>query len=87
MILVTCTRICLILKLSCGLFRRYIVLYFLPKKTLFLPTNIGIQKFVGRQNDANVHSWVPKSLEHLAMNLYTWVVDFIYIHRLVEPGL
>ena len=78
-ILVTCTRICLILKLSCGLFRRYIVLYLLPKKTLFLPTNIGKLTFVGHHNDANLHSPVPKSLQHLAMNLCTSVVDFTYI--------
>ena len=61
----------------------YCILY--QKKTLFLPMNIGKHIFVSRQNDANVHSLVPKRLQHL--DLYMSVVDVIYIRRLLEPAL
>ena len=78
---------CLILKLSCGLIRRYTILYFLPKKSNLLSTNYKITGFVVCQNGAHIPSSVPKSLQYLVTNLYTSVVDFIYFRRLVEEAL
>ena len=85
--LVSMAAICLILKLSCVLIGRYIVLYFLPKRQLLLPTNYDIRGLVVTQNSANSHSSVPTSLQDPAINLYTSVVYFINFRRLVEPGL
>ena len=62
-----------------GLIRRYIVLYFLPKKSLLLPTYYEIRGLVGSQNGANIHMSVPTSLQYLATNLYTSVVDLISV--------
>ena len=70
-----------------GLIRRYIVLYFLPKKSFLLPTYYGIRGLVGSQNGANIHLSVPTSLQDPAINLYMSVVDFIYFCRLVESPL
>ena len=55
-ILVISASICLIFKISSGLIRRYIVLYF------FLPTKSEIRAFVVCQNGANIHLSVPTSL-------------------------
>ena len=78
---------CSILKLSFYLIRRYIVLYFLPKKTILLPTNHKIRGLIGSQDGANIPSSVPTSLQDPAINLYKSVVDFIYFRRLVEWAL
>ena len=53
--LVGSATFCSILKLSCVLIRRYIVLYFLQKKSFLLPTNDKIIGLVVRQNGANIH--------------------------------
>ena len=66
----------------CGLIHRYIVLYFLPKKSFLLPTYYEIRGLVGSQNGANIHSSVQTSLQDPAINLYTSVVDLIYFRRL-----
>ena len=63
--------ICLVIKLSCGIIFRYIVLYFLPKGTLLLPTKYKIRGFVVHQNGVNIHLSVPTSLYYLATNLDT----------------
>ena len=78
---------CSILKLSFDLIRRYIVLYFLPKMSLFLPTNYDNKDLVVSQDGANIHKSVPTSLVSSATNLYTSVVVFIYFRRLVESAL
>ena len=78
---------CSILKLSFDLICWYIVLYFLPKKLILLPTNDKITGLVGSQNGANIHSSLPTSLQDPAINLYTSVVDFIYFRRLMESPL
>ena len=70
-----------------GLIRRYIVPYYLLKKSLLLPTYFEIRGLVGSQNGTNIHMSVPKSLQYLPTNLYTSVVDFIYFRRLVESPL
>ena len=75
------------LKLSCGFIFRYIVLCFYPKKPLLLPTKCKIRGLVICQDDAMFHSLVPTSLYYLPSNLYTSVVDFIYVCRLVESAL
>ena len=75
------------LKLSCDLIRRYIVLYFLPTKSILLPTNDEITSLVGSQEGANIHWSVPTSLLYPPTNLYTSVDDFIYFRRLVESAL
>ena len=85
--LVCSATFCSFIKLSCDLIRRYIVLYFLPKKLFLLPTNDKIIGLVGSQDGANIHSLVPTSLNHLRTNLYTSVVDFIYVRQLVESRL
>ena len=79
--------LCLILKLSCGLFRRHTVLYFLPKTPHLLPTKYKIRPLVVRQNGANIHWSVPTSLHYLPTNLYTSVVDLIYVRRPMESPL
>ena len=68
-----------------GLNRRYIVLYFLLRKSLLLPTEI--RGLVGSQDCAYFHWSVPTSLYYLPTNLYTLVVDFINVLRLVESAL
>ena len=42
---------------------------------------------VGSQDGTNIHSSVPTSLYYLPTNLYTSVVDFLYVRRLVESAL
>ena len=59
--LVGSATFCSILKLSCVLIRRYIVLYFLPRKPILLPTNDKIKGLVIRQYGANIHWSVPTS--------------------------
>ena len=76
-----------ILKLSSDLIRRYIVLYFLPKASIPLPTNDEITGIICSQNDANIHWSVPTSPQDPGINLYTSVVDFNYFCRLVESPL
>ena len=66
-----------------GFIRRYIVLYFLQKKSLLLPTYYEIRGLVGSQDGTNIHSLVPISLYYLPINLDTSVADFIYFRRLV----
>ena len=39
------------------------------------------------QDSANIPPSVPTSLQYLAINLYTLVVDFIYVRRPVESPL
>ena len=78
---------CSILKLSCDIIRRYVVLYFLPKKSLLLQTYYEIRGLVSSHNGANMHSSVPTILYHLLTNIYTTVVDLIYVYRLMEPAL
>ena len=68
--LVGSATFCSILKLSCVLIRCYIVLYFLPKKSILLPTNYKIIGLVIRQNGANIHWLVPTSPHYPATNLY-----------------
>ena len=46
---------CSILKLSLHLIRRYIVLCFLPKNPVLLPTNDKIKGLIGSQNGASIH--------------------------------
>ena len=70
-----------------GLIGRYIVLYFLPKKPLLRPTNHKIRGSVGSQDSAYFHWSVPTSLCYLPANLYTSVVDFIYVRPPVESAL
>ena len=70
-----------------GLFRRYIVLYFLPKKSLLLPTYYEIRGLVGTQDGTNIHLSVPISLYYLPTYLDTSVADFIYFRHLVESPL
>ena len=77
----------LILKLSFDLNRCYIVLYFLPKMSLLLPTNYEIEGLVFSQDSTNIHESVPTSLVSPATNLYTSVVVFIDFRRLVESTL
>ena len=60
------------------------MLYFLPKKSILLPTN---DKIIGSQDGANIPSSVPTSLQDPAINLYKSVVDFIHFRRLVEWAL
>ena len=85
--LVGSATFCSFLKLSCDLIRRYTVLYFLPKKLFLLPTNDRITGLVGSQDGAKIHLSVPTSLYYLPTNLYTSVVDLIYVRRLVESAL
>ena len=61
--LVGSATFCSILKLSCVLISPYIVLYFLPKKSILLPTNHKIRGIIGSQNGANIHKSVPISLQ------------------------
>ena len=75
------------IKLSIDLIHRYIVLYFLPKKSILLPTNDKIKGLIGSQDGANIPSSVPNSLQDPAINLYKSVVDFIHVRRLVEWAL
>ena len=70
-----------------GLIGRYIVLYFLPQNPLLRPTKHKIRALVGSQDGAYFHWSVPTSLCYLPTNLYTSVVDFIYVRRLVESAL
>ena len=70
-----------------GLIHRYIVLYFLPQKSLLLPTYYEIKGLVGSQDSTNIHLSVPISLYYLPTNLDTSVADFIYFRRLVESLL
>ena len=60
------------------------VLYIFPKQPLLLPTKCRIRGLVVRQNDTNPHLLVPTSLYYLQTDLYTSVVAFIYVHRLME---
>ena len=76
-----------ILKLSFDLIRRYIVPYYLPKKSILLPTNDKIKGLIGSQDGANIPSSVPTSLQDPVINLYKSVVDFIHVRRLVEWAL
>ena len=85
--LVRSARFCLIVKLSCNLICRYIVLYFLPKKSLLLLTNYEIKGLVVSHNGTNIHLLVPTSLNYPATNLYTSVVDLIYFRRSMELAL
>ena len=85
--LVESATFCSILKLSYDLIRRYTVLYFLPKRSILLPTNDKIPGLVGSQNRANIHWLVPTSLQDPAINLYTSVVDFLKFRRPVESPL
>ena len=85
--LVSRAMFCSILKLSCDIIRRYTVLYFLPKRSLLLPTNDKITGLVGSQNGTNFHTSVPISLSHLPTNLYTSVADSLKFRRLVEEAL
>ena len=85
--LVGSATFCSFLKLSCDLIRRYIVLYFLPKRPFLLPTNHKIRGLVGSQNGTSIHWSVPISLQDQGINLYTSVVDFFYFRRLVESPL
>ena len=78
---------CSILEVSFYLIRRYIVLYFLPKESILLPTNDKIKGLIGRQNGANIHSSVPTSLQYPTIKLYTSVLDFFHFRRLVESAL
>ena len=76
-------------------FYSYLVIYlvailyctFLPKRPLLLPTNHKIRGLVSSQNCANIRTSMPISLQDLAINLYTSVVDFIYFRRPVEEAL
>ena len=72
-----------------GLIRQFIVLYFSLKKSLLLPTYHEIRSFkiVGSQDGTYFHWSVPTSLYYLPTNLYTSVVDFINVRRLVESAL
>ena len=78
---------CSFLKLSCDLTRRYIVLYFLTKRSFLLPTNHKIRGLVGSQNGTSIHWSVPISLQDPGINLYTSVVEFFNFRRLVESPL
>ena len=46
-----------------------------------------IKGLVGSQDGTYFHWSVPTSLNYLLTNLYTSVVDFIYVRRLVESAL
>ena len=74
---------------SQSLIRRYIVLKFLQKNTLFLPTKYEIRRLVAHQNGAysNFHWSVPTSMYYLPTNPYTSVADFLCVHCLVESAL
>ena len=50
-----------------------------------MQTYYEIRCLVGSQDGANVHLLVPTNLCYLQTNLYTSVVDSIYIRRTVEP--
>ena len=63
------------------------VLYFLPKKSIRLPTNDEIIGLVVHQNGANIHLSVPTSLYYLPFYIHTSVVAFIYFRLLVESPL
>ena len=65
----------------------YIVLSFLPQNPLLRPTNHKIRASVGSQDGAYFHWSVPTSLCYLPTNLYTSVVDFIYVRPPVESAL
>ena len=79
-IVASSATIYLIMKLPCGIIRRYIVLYFLPKETLLLLPKYKTRGFVICQNGANIHSSVPTSLQYPAKNLDTSVVIlFIFV--------
>ena len=73
--------------LSAQLIRWYTVLYFLPKRSILLPSNDKITGLVSSQNGANIHWSVPTSLQDPAINLYMWVVDFLKFCCLVESPL
>ena len=81
--LVGSATFCSILKLSCDVIHRYTVLYFLPKRSILLPTNDRITGLVGSQNSANILSSVPTSLQDPVINLYMPVVDFLKFRHLV----
>ena len=68
-------------------FNHFIVLYFLPKTPHLLLTNYKIKGLVGSQNDAYIHLSVHKSLQYLATNLYTAMVNFNFFSLLVEEAL
>ena len=85
--LVGSATFCSVLKLSCDLIRRYTVLYFLPKKSLLLPTNDIIRGLVVSQNGANIHTTMPISLFYLQTNLYTSVANYILFCSLVKWAL
>ena len=70
-----------------GIIGRYIVLSFLPQNRLLRPTNHKIRALVGSQDGAYFHWSVPSSLCYLPTNLYTSVVDFIYVRPPVESAL
>ena len=53
---------------------------------ILLPINYKIKGLVGSQNSTNIHRSVPIRLQDPAINLYTSVVDFIHVHRLVESA-
>ena len=72
---------------SCDLIHRYIVIYFLSKKSLLLPTYYVIKGLEGSQDDSYFHWSVPTGLYDLPTNLYTSVVDIIYVCHLVESAL
>ena len=70
-----------------GLIHRCIVLYFLLKKSRLLQTYYKMRGLVGSQDGTYFHWSVPTSLFYLPTNLYTMVVDFINVRRLVESAL
>ena len=71
----------------CGLIRRHIVLYFLLKKALLLPTYYEIRGLVGSQDGTNIHLSVPISLYYFLTNLDISVAGFIYFRLLLESLL
>ena len=54
---------------------------------LLLPINNKIKGLVGSQNGANIYRSAPIRLQDPAIYLYTSVVDFIHVRRLVESAL
>ena len=72
---------CSILKLSCDLICGYTVLYFLPKRSLLLPTNDEITGLVGSQNGANIYTSVPISLSPLPTNVYLYTSSFVVVWK------
>ena len=76
-ILVGRAMFCSILKLSFDLIRRYIVLYFLPKKSILLPTNDKITGIIGSQNGPNVHSLQDPCQRSICIHRWSILITFI----------